>query len=378
MEVFVKVESGGESYIHCEGMMGARTPRIPSAWRPRLPHCPYMEVVSTTPRVVPCGRPLHPPPFACHSPHSVACGTTRAWHPKGGAHRGRARGTACGVVRKHVPGVRVTPRSEREGGRHCFASASPLPRFACRPRVVCGPCACKGAGRKGDGRGAFLRGPVCVPLRTQTEGYLPRCLRAHLPSSRPDPPFHASPAHARMGALPTPHPVFVDREGRGEGGAVSQVAVHPRAPLAQKGVGGIPRSPPRSCATLACVSGMQGAKGWGGAYLCAPLSIPHLRTEAGWHEPCARKGRKQGPPPSMRTGKGAPMGCARVRVTQQEGGSIQTQFACSLPSLHPHSLAMLHAQRGRAPTGAGGRKGRGRRVLFPSFPRVSNTCLKYT
>ena len=64
-----------------------------------------------------------------------ACGTARAWHPNGGACKGRARTTARGVVLTRNGGGALLP----------FGA----PHFACRPQVG------RWAGERVKGGGAF-------------------------------------------------------------------------------------------------------------------------------------------------------------------------------------------------------------------------------
>jgi hypothetical protein len=122
-------------------------------------------------------------------------------------------------------------------------------------------------------------------------------------------------------------PPFVDKRGRDRGGSRARV---PRS-----------RSPVR-------LSGARGERE-GGAYLYALPFIHRLRTEAGWREPCGRKGR------------GRQRGCALAGAAQQEGaGACNCLLHAPAPSVPPLFACRVACKGGRAAQG-GRRAALGRR-----------------
>ena len=121
---------------------------------------------------------------------------------------------------------------------------------------------------------------------------------------------------------------------------------------------------PLSCST---------ERGAGGEWWCVPFGCHPfpICAEAGWREP-GRRGREQGAPAqyTWRTGGRQP-GVRKGGGTSKRGGSMQTQFACSLPSLHP--LFACHVARkggGRRQLveeeGERAREGKGRVLIAPT------------
>ena len=165
---------------------------------------------STTPCAVLCARPLHPTFRMPHCARRPACGTTSAWHPKGGAQGSCTRNARGVVLTRHAEGA--PPRFARGSARpHCTRTGA----FRCDP--VARPHA--------NGR----RVPA-VPAACPPPSLHPRSLLERTP--------------------PSPHPVCAGREGAQGGGAVSRW-----------------RPTPQSGVTLAWMSGTQRG-------CAAPVSVP--------------------------------------------------------------------------------------------------------
>ena len=220
--------------------------------------------MSTTPRVVPCARPLHAPSRM----RDEARVAPERWGAQGSCTRGGAHThPRC----MHHPTQRAPPHAN--GGRDTCTACVPAPGLATSPIAHPTPV---------HRWGGHASAPVWAPLPVHAQVCAPSSW-SHPPWIEQRRPggggaFQQKGAHgnggagsrirgapclartgrgrAEMGAAPSRTPFA--RAGRGQkgrGGAVSHVAVHPRALLAQTGVGAYPSPTPRSCDTLACVSG---------------------------------------------------------------------------------------------------------------------------